>query len=199
MRLRQLYQLLHQLGRKRVAAGIGVAWLIATPPAFAATLSAPTWLRRADAVAPPRASAFPVAGPFRIGLEAAQRFGGARDHKGQDVFARCGTPVVAARGGRVRRATFEGAGGHYVVVDLRGGGSEVYMHLRQAALVAVGDRVVAGQPLGEVGRTGNAWDCHLHFEIWSGEGWYAGGAPVDPYRRLAATTPTSASTQRSSN
>jgi murein DD-endopeptidase MepM/ murein hydrolase activator NlpD len=35
-----------------------------------------------------------------------------------------------------------------------------------------------------VGDTGNAWGCHLHFELWTAPGWYAGGEPFDPLPRL---------------
>jgi murein DD-endopeptidase MepM/ murein hydrolase activator NlpD len=144
----------------------------------------------AAAVAPPAPEkaprfAFPVDGRARIGMEEAQRFGGARDHGGQDVFARCGTPVIAAHAGRVRRATFEGAAGNYVVVDGDGGRSFVYMHLRRPARAREGRAVRTGQRLGAVGRTGDADGCHLHFEIWTAPGWYRGGRPVDPYRTLS--------------
>ena len=32
-----------------------------------------------------------------------------------------------------------------------------------------------GQRIGRVGLSGNASDCHLHFELWSRPGWYDGG------------------------
>jgi len=47
-------------------------------------------------------------------------------------------------------------------------------------LVAPGVAVKAGTPLGLVGSTGSSTGCHLHFEMWSGPGWYSGGAPFDP-------------------
>ena len=43
---------------------------------------------------------FPIAGAHRYGTGAAA-FGGGRGHQGQDTFAACGTPLVAARGGVV--------------------------------------------------------------------------------------------------
>ena len=50
------------------------------------------------------------------------------------------------------------------------------------------------QRIGSVGDTGNAWGCHLHFELWTEPGWYAGGEPFDPLPRLRnwdARSPTS--------
>ena len=47
-----------------------------------------------------------------------------------------------------------------------------------------GDPVVTGQPIGFVGRTGDATACHLHFEMWPAPGWYTGGSAVDPLPSL---------------
>jgi murein DD-endopeptidase MepM/ murein hydrolase activator NlpD len=129
---------------------------------------------------------FPIAGAHEYGVGGGV-FGGGRGHQGQDVFAECGTPVVAARGGTVAFEQFEGNAGHYVVID--GAGTEVdyaYMHLRDAALVDVDDRVRTGRLIGFVGNTGRADGCHLHFEMWSEPGWYDGGAPFDPLPQLRA-------------
>jgi murein DD-endopeptidase MepM/ murein hydrolase activator NlpD len=126
---------------------------------------------------------FPVRGAHEFGLGAG-RFGAPRSghsHQGQDVMAACGTPLVAARGGKVKFSGFHAAAGYYVVID--GKGTDVdyaYMHLRQRAAVQTGDPVYSGQDLGEVGDTGDAQGCHLHFEEWSAPGWYDGGSPYDP-------------------
>jgi murein DD-endopeptidase MepM/ murein hydrolase activator NlpD len=67
------------------------------------------------------------------------------------------------------------------VIDGAGTGIDfMYAHLRQPALVATGDPVYTGQQIGEVGDTGRASGCHLHFEEWSAPGWYQGGHPFDP-------------------
>jgi hypothetical protein len=130
---------------------------------------------------------FPVQGAHDFG-SAGARFGSGRaghSHQGQDVFAACGTPLVAARGGKVKFAGFHSAAGYYVVIDGLGTGTDyAYMHLREHTDVRVGDRVYTGQELGAVGDTGNARGCHLHFEEWTSPGWYDGGRPVDPLADL---------------
>ena len=129
---------------------------------------------------------FPLIGAHDYAEEAA-RFGGGRGHQGQDVFAACGTPIVAARGGVVKFREFQSAAGNYVVIDGAQTGVDFgYMHLREAALVNEGDRVRTGQPIGFVGATGRASGCHLHFEEWTEPGWYSGGSAFDPLPDLLA-------------
>ena len=124
---------------------------------------------------------FPIRGRHNLGYTRTNNFGGGRSHKGQDMFARCGTPLAAARGGTVRFAGYHSAAGNYVVVKGRGSGLDyVYMHMRRPALVRTGQRIFTGQPLGEVGDSGNASGCHLHFELWTAPGWFKGGRPLNP-------------------
>ncbi len=122
---------------------------------------------------------FPVLGKVHYG-GFANRFGGGRGHDGHDVFADCGTPMVAAASGKVVERKFHGAAGNYVVIETGSGRHHFYAHLRLPAAVEAGEKVQAGQRLGSVGQTGNAWDCHLHFEIWTAPGWYRGGRAIDP-------------------
>jgi murein DD-endopeptidase MepM/ murein hydrolase activator NlpD len=126
---------------------------------------------------------FPIVGPHEFSMGAG-RFGAARaghTHQGQDVMAECGTPLVAARGGTVQYAGYEGSAGNYVVIDGRGTPYDAaYMHLAEPSLLRTGDPVRTGQPIGIVGETGDATACHLHFELWTGPGWYEGGSPIDP-------------------
>jgi hypothetical protein len=147
---------------------------------------------QAAAPAPRRASfwlvrdVFPIAGPHTYG----DGFGVARGghvHQGVDVMAACGTPLLAAHGGTVKFAGTQALAGNYLVIATDdGAGDHVYMHLRDAALVKKGDAVATGQPIGFVGRTGDATACHLHFELWPAPGWYTGGQPVDPMPSLKA-------------
>ncbi len=98
-----------------------------------------------------------------------------------------GTPLVAARGGTVQFAGFHALAGNYLVIDGKGTREDyAYMHLRRRALVKKRQRVRTGQAIGEVGETGDAVGCHLHFEIWTPPGWYEGGRPYDPLPSLRA-------------
>ena len=127
---------------------------------------------------------FPILGKYSFGTGVAS-FGGGRGHQGHDVFAACGTPLVAAHGGVVKFAGYHGRAGNYLVIDNEGTGTDyAYMHLRDAPLVAAGARVFTGQPIGFVGATGRASGCHLHFEAWTAPGWQSGGQPTDPLAML---------------
>jgi murein DD-endopeptidase MepM/ murein hydrolase activator NlpD len=132
---------------------------------------------------------FPVAGRHDFGGAGAD-FGSGRaghSHQGHDVFARCGTPLIGARGGRVQASKFHAAAGHYVVIDADGSGTDyVYMHLAERSPFSRGDEVATGQRIGAVGDSGNARGCHLHFELWSAPGYYEGGQPFDPLPALKA-------------
>jgi murein DD-endopeptidase MepM/ murein hydrolase activator NlpD len=131
----------------------------------------------------PPAFAFPLRGAHDYGT-AENGFGGGRGHQGQDLLCECGTPVVAARAGRVTFVDFHGRAGHYAVVREPDGTSQAYMHLSRRARLQVGDRVRAGDVIGRAGRTGSATTCMLHFELWTAPGWYSGGRPIDPAPRL---------------
>jgi murein DD-endopeptidase MepM/ murein hydrolase activator NlpD len=127
--------------------------------------------------------AFPILGPHDYG-SAGARFGAGRSghtHEGQDVMAKCGTPLVAARGGRVQHSGFQSAAGNYVIIDGKGTGYDMgYMHLLEPSPLREGMTVRTGEPIGVVGSTGSSTACHLHFELWTAPGWYEGGSPIDP-------------------
>jgi murein DD-endopeptidase MepM/ murein hydrolase activator NlpD len=128
---------------------------------------------------------FPITGPHDLERTPTNGFGGGRGHNGQDMFADCGTPVVASQGGKVREAEFHPVGGNLIVITEKQTGLDaVYMHLMHAPRMRVGEKVETDQRIGSVGATGNAWGCHLHFELWTAPGWWAGGRPFDPLPRL---------------
>ena len=112
-------------------------------------------------------------------------FGAGRGHQGQDMFAACGATLRAARGGRVQWNRSHSAAGYYLVIDgKRTKRDFMYAHMLSPSPLQEGDRVRTGQRIGQVGATGNASGCHLHFEVWSGPGWYEGGHPLPSVRGL---------------
>lgn len=135
-----------------------------------------------DDASPSGDGRFPIDGRHQYGQLSANRFGGG--HGGYDVFATCGTPLVAVRDTVVQRVATESNAGNYVVLQDPAGRSYAYMHMRSAALVDVGDRIAAGTRVGYVGETGRATGCHVHFELWTAPGWYTGGRAVDPLPQL---------------
>lgn len=126
---------------------------------------------------------FPVAGSASYTDDwGAPRYGPGpvvRQHKGTDIFAQYGTPVIASSAGTVTRVGVRTAvGGNTVTVTAPDGTFYYYAHLDQHAEgLFEGQRVSAGQVLGYVGTTGNAQGTqpHLHYEIHPG-----GGAAVPP-------------------
>jgi murein DD-endopeptidase MepM/ murein hydrolase activator NlpD len=132
---------------------------------------------------------FPVRGSHGFGGPV-QRFGaprsGGRVHQGQDVFAACGARELAARGGRIQARGYDPVlYGNWLVIDVRGTTTDYrYAHLIAPTPLHPGERIRTGQPVGRVGRTGNARTvgCMLHFEIWP-QGWLH-GSPIDPLPTL---------------
>lgn len=106
--------------------------------------------------------AYPVTEPLGV----SQGFHGI--HRGIDIRARKGTPVVAVDEGVVVEVRQDTLGyGKHIRIAHKGVVSSLYAHLSQIE-VAVGDRVTAGEEIGQVGTTGWATGPHLHFELLEG-------------------------------
>lgn len=131
---------------------------------------------------------FPVPGAHDYG-GAGSRFGAPRSghtHMGQDLAASCGERLYVVETGTVSVRAYQASGaGYYVVVHGGLTGTDfVYMHMQNASWAPAGTPVYAGQQIGKVGNTGSSSGCHLHFERWSGPGWYVGGGAYDPLPEL---------------
>ena len=100
-------------------------------------------------------------------------------HRGTDIPAPEGTPILAAHGGTVIISGWNNSYGNQVLLDNGAGLSTRYAHMTAAA-VSAGETVTAGQVIGYVGNTGDSTGFHLHFEVMQN------GVRVNP---LDAVTP----------
>jgi len=96
------------------------------------------------------------------------RGGGKRKHKGIDIFAKRGTPLLASTKGYITNVSDHGLGGKQVwLKDAKNHNSLYYAHLDKQ-LVVKGQQVAVGDTIGLVGNSGNARNTpsHLHFGIY---------------------------------
>ena len=88
-------------------------------------------------------------------------------HRGTDIPAPEGTPILAAHSGTVLVSGWNDSYGNQVLLDNGAGLSTRYAHMTQTAVTA-GEAVTAGQVIGYVGSTGDSTGFHLHFEVMQG-------------------------------
>lgn len=112
---------------------------------------------------------------YTITSEFGARWG--RNHNGIDMGCPTGSPVLAADGGTVTRAGYNGSFGNLVVIDHQNGMETYYAH-NSSLLVSPGDKVFQGQQIAWSGNTGRSTGPHLHFEI------RVGGSPTNPRNYL---------------
>lgn len=86
------------------------------------------------------------------------------NHRGVDLTGPVGSDIYAALDGRVVEAARHRQYGNYVLLDHGNGVTTLYAHNR-INCVRVGELVLRGQKIAELGRTGNATGPHLHFEL----------------------------------
>ena len=98
-------------------------------------------------------------------------------HEGVDFMADSGTPIHAAGGGTVVYADTYAGYGNMIEIDHGNGLISRYAHASKM-LAKVGDVVMKGQKIGEVGNTGRSTGPHLHFEVRHR------GAPQNPEHYL---------------
>lgn len=130
---------------------------------------------------PPKDMLMPVAGHITSGFSLSRLhpiLDLIRAHKGVDLAADRGSPIMATAPGRVVAVGYRF--GYGLVIELKHTGdvTTLYAHCEKA-LVSVGDKVSAGATIALVGSSGLATGPHLHFEVISH------GESVDPIKYLA--------------
>ncbi|RYY95787.1 MAG: LysM peptidoglycan-binding domain-containing protein, partial [Alphaproteobacteria bacterium] len=137
--------------------------------------------------APPKSTPAPVAGArdfvWPISGDVLKGFGTSADgirNDGVNIAASHGAEVKAAAGGEVVYAGSELAGfGNLILIRHPGGWVTAYAH-SDALKVKEGDLVKQGQTIATAGKTGNASQTQVHFELRKGK------EPVDPALHLPA-------------
>ena len=134
--------------------------------------------RKASVASVSRSLAYPVAGRSYVKDKwGARRAGGLRKHKGIDIHARKGTPVVAVADGTIVEKAKMPVGGKTLWLQPQGQAWVAYYAHLDKQYVREGQRVRKGQVIGTVGNTGNARSTppHLHYGIERSGDW------VNPY------------------
>jgi len=120
----------------------------------------------------------PQSEPGRISSDFGRRrdpvHGKHKNHKGMDIAAPRGTPVLSMAPGVVVRADRSPTYGNVVYIDHGGGVVTRYAH-QDRLDTRRGDRVLRGQQIGTVGSTGRSTGPHLHLEV------RVEGKAIDPH------------------
>ena len=94
-------------------------------------------------------------------------------HNGLDIAASWGTPLYTAMAGTVVGTGFDPVSGNYIVISHHSGYRSFYGHL-DTIRVKTGQRLQAGQRIGDIGSTGLSTGSHVHFSV------YKNGRTVNP-------------------
>ncbi len=105
-----------------------------------------------------------------------------KEHQGVDIQAAAGTPILAYAAGEVDYVGESEAYGLYLQLKHPGDVSTFYAHC-QSVCVKPGQRVAAGEQIGEVGESGQTTGPHLHLEM------KRGGKRVDPLAYIQTLPP----------
>lgn len=149
-----------------------------TAPATATTTAPATTTTTVTPSPAPSDGTCPVAGAVSFTDTWGDPRSGGRTHKGVDMIAARGTPIVAIYSGTIHRLTTSSLGGISIYFWSDAGDMYYYAHLDGYADISTGQHVEQGHVIGYNGSSGNApsWLPHLHFEFHPD-----GGVAVNPY------------------
>jgi murein DD-endopeptidase MepM/ murein hydrolase activator NlpD len=165
-----------QLNALRTSAMAGVA-TVSIAMGSRRTLTMADWVRMAEAP-----TLWPVEG--RITGSFGERIdpfnGEGAFHRGIDIAADYGQPVVAPADGIVNFADFYSGYGRLVEIEHSNGITTRFGHLSGFAIIS-GQNIHRGEVIGYVGNSGRSTGPHLHYEVW------IKSSPVNPYKYLRTT------------
>ena len=113
----------------------------------------------------------------RFGKRADPFTGVASNHTGIDMACPTGTPIRAAKSGKVAYTGYSSVFGNYVIITHADGYQTLYGHMSKI-LCKKGQSVTQSTKIGLVGSTGYSTGPHLHFTV------YKNGKLVDPLTLL---------------
>jgi len=114
----------------------------------------------------PPPSQWPLEGRITglFGKRLSPRSGRPENHKGLDIAAPAGTPILAAGDGLATFVGFQKGYGRALIIDHGNGFSTLYAHASKI-FIKSGEVAKRGQVIAAVGRSGAATGPHLHYEI----------------------------------
>ncbi len=120
---------------------------------------------------------FPVKNNYYVSSDYGEWRGG-YSHQGMDIVSSYGNPIYASAGGTVIESGYSPYGwGYNVLIDHGNGIRTRYAHCSSLD-VSVGQKVVRGEKIAEIGMTGDASCNHVHYEV------YSGGVRINPHSYL---------------
>ena len=108
------------------------------------------------------ALSFPIVSGFGMRMHPIQKI--KKLHKGIDIKAPIGTPIMATADGIVVKTELHEAYGKMVVIKHNDTYESLYAQMSKID-VKPGDLIMKGEKIGEVGNSGKSTGPHLHFEI----------------------------------
>ena len=94
-------------------------------------------------------------------------FGKLHQRNAVDIANSCGTDIWASADGlviEIKSTGWNGGYGKYVKIEHLNNIKTLYAHLSKIN-VSLGQKVKQGEKIGEIGQSGEATGCHLHFEV----------------------------------
>jgi len=125
-------------------------------------------------------SIWPVMGwvTSRYGYRTSPFTGKREFHRGIDISARVGEPVVAPADGTIVKACRKSDMGNMIMIDHGNGIETSYGHLLKMSTIKSGQKVKRGEVIGYVGNSGRSTGPHLHYGV------RVDGIHVNPQRYL---------------